>query len=296
MNQLPVILIGFALAGSIALSSRADLTTNLNPIVDSSIHKFSADLNFGTEGSMAAGDTGTTGGNEVRRALLAFDLAGSIPAGATITSASLQVIVVTVPRSAVNSTFDLRRLLKPWNETSVTWNSASTGVPWDQPGATGTSDSASSASSTVPVTSLGNYVFASTPDLLADVQAAVDGSAPSFGWLLVSESEGTAYTGRQFGTHEDTVNTPVLTVTYTVPSSPPPPNPPLISQPAIVANRIQFSFLAQSNVAYVVESRANAASGTWNTVTSITAQASDSTIVVSDPITVSRNFYRVRTN
>ncbi len=58
---------------------RADITTNLNSIADSSIHKFDADSNFGIEGTMAAGDTGSSGGNEVRRALLAFDLPETYP-------------------------------------------------------------------------------------------------------------------------------------------------------------------------------------------------------------------------
>jgi len=284
----------------VAYSVRADLTTNLTSIADADISMLNPDLNSGADFSMVSGEIGLSGGNDVRRAVLVFDLAGRIPSGAVITSASLQVTVVKVPsKSPVNSNFDLRRLLKAWSESTVTWNSASTGLTWEQPCATGSSDSAGSASSTVFVTSAAApviYMFPSTPSMVADVQAAVDGSAPSFGWLLMSEAEGSPRSARRFGTHEDTVNAPVLTVTYTVSSPPPPPNRPFISQPAIVANQIQFSFLAQSNVAYVVESRPNAASGTWNSVTSISAQASDSTIVVSDPITGNRNIYRVRTN
>ncbi len=108
--------------------------------------------------------------------------------------------VVQKPRFPVNSTFEIRRLLKPWGETNVTWNSASNGVAWEQAGATGSTDSTTTASASVPITGLGDYVFAPPPDLVAEEQAAVDGTAPSFGWLLVSESEGTAYTGRQIST------------------------------------------------------------------------------------------------
>jgi len=134
--------------------------------------------------------------------------------------------------------------------------------------------------------------------MVADVQAAVDGSSPSYGWLLMSESEGTLKTSRQFGTHDDTFtpeNAPVLAVTYTVVTPPPPPTPPVLTQPAIVAGQIQFSFNAQSNTVYVVESRFNAASGSWTTVSNVPAQPSDSTIAISDPITGTPNFYRVRT-
>src|SRR5262249_7806523 len=161
--------------------------------------------------------------------------------------ASLQLIVTKAPALAANSTFDLRRLLKPWDELTATWDSAATGVSWEQPGAIGSSDSASGASSSVFVSSPGTYVFSSTPQMVADVQAAVDGSSHSYGWLLMSESEGTLKTARQFGTHDDTItpeNAPVLAVTYTVVTPPPPPTPPVLTQPAIVAGQIQFSFNA----------------------------------------------------
>ena len=279
-----------------AFAAQADVTTNLTSVADTSIQVGSPDSNFGTDAWMPAGDTRN---NDVRRVLIAFDLAGKIPSGATISSASLKLVVTKEPLTgAVSSTFDLRRLLKPWGEFTATWNSASTGVAWEQAGATGASDSASSASSSVFVSGPAAYVFPSTPDMVADVQAAVDGSSPSFGWLLMSESEGTPKTARQFGTHDDTStpeNAPVLTVTYTAVTPPPPTNPPVLTQLAIVAGKFQFSFNAQSNLTYVVESRANAASGTWTTVSNVPAQTSDSTITISDPITGTRNFYRVRT-
>ena len=282
-----------------AFAAQADITTNLTSVADTSIQVGSPDSNFGTDGSMPAGDTRN---NDVRRVLIAFDLAGKIPSGATISSASLKLVVTKEPSSfgtpPVDSTFDLRRLLKPWGELTATWNSASTGVAWEQAGATGASDSASSASSSVFVSGPAAYVFPSTPDMVADVQAAVDGSSPSFGWLLMSESEGTPKTARQFGTHDDTLtpgNAPVLTVTYTGGTPPPPTNPPVLTQLAIVAGKFQFSFNAQSNLTYVVESRPSAASGSWTTVSNVPAQISDSTITISDPITGARNFYRVRT-
>jgi hypothetical protein len=288
-----------AVLTALASAAQADITTNLTSTADSAIHQFSPDSNFGADPTMAAGDTSTVGNNEIRRALLAFDLTGNIPSNATITSVQLQLIVTKVPLTgAVSSTFDLLRLLKPWDELTVTWNSASTGVAWEQAGVTGASDSASTASSTVFVSTTGAYVFPSTPDLVADVQAAVDGSAPSFGWLLRSESEGTLKTAKQFGTHDDTIipaNAPVLTVTYTVPNTQPPAVPPTLTQLSVSGGQFLFTFNAQSNRTYVVESRPNAASGTWSTVSNVPAQPGDTTIAISDPITGTRNFYRVRT-
>src|SRR5206468_3982393 len=101
-----------------------------------------------------------------------------------------------------------------------------------------------------------------------------------------------------FGAHDDTFtpeNAPVLTVTYTAVTPPPPTNPPVLTQLAIVAGKFQFSFDAQWNLTYVVESRPDAASGSWMTVSNVPAQTSDSTISISDPITGTRDFYRVRT-
>jgi hypothetical protein len=205
---------------------------------------------------------------------------------------TLQMTVVKAPLGSVNTNFDLRHLQQPWAETQVSWNSRLTGVPWQQPGATDTVDCATSASSAVFVSGAGIYTFPSTSALIADVQGWVNDSSSNFGWLLVSEGEGTPETARRFATREDPINTPVLTVTYSVPTSL--PAAPTISQPTLANNEIIFSFEVQSNQTYAIEFRSAFNNDNWQILTNIPAQPTSSMISVTDPITSGNRFYRVR--
>src|SRR5207245_1988052 len=117
-----------------------------------------------------SGALGASAGFEIRRALFQFDLQRQIPPGSVINSVTLRVSVVfRLPLSPANSNFDLRRVLSSWAENEVTWNSRLSNVVWDVPGASGQTDSAAAASSSVFVSGLGNYTFPSTPALVADV-------------------------------------------------------------------------------------------------------------------------------
>ena len=200
-------------------------TLTLTPVADADIEQFQPDSNFGSATSMASGELGSSAGNELRRALLRFDLAGQIPAGAVINSVSVQVHVVRVSASLVSSNFELRRLLQPWGEMAVSWNSRLASVSWQQPGAEGAGDLLATASATVLVSGVGTYTFAATPGLLADVQAWVAAPSTNCGWLLVSQGEGTPFTACRFGTHEDAANAPALVLDYSL------PDPQLLTQP-----------------------------------------------------------------
>ncbi|TAK95486.1 MAG: DNRLRE domain-containing protein, partial [Verrucomicrobia bacterium] len=192
-------------------------TVTLRPVADAELQQAQPDSNIGGNITMVSGELGIRVGGVLRRAVLRFDLAGQIPAGAIINSVSLQVRVMRVPIGPANSIFDLRRILQPWSESGVTWNSRLPATPWQVPGVTGAADSVSAASSTVFVSGLGSYTFPSTPALIADVQAWANDPSTNSGWLLISEGEGILKTARHFATHEDAVNGPVLTVIYTQP-------------------------------------------------------------------------------
>ena len=209
----------FALSLSMVASPRTHgVTLALTPSADADIEQFSPDSNFGSAGSAVSGSLGTSASHEIRRALFKFDVAGSIPAGAVINSATLQVQVVKIPATPVDSTFDLRRVLQDWSETGVTWNSRlSPGASWATPGAIGSADSTPTASSSVFVSGLGTNLFPSTGSLVADVQAWVDNPGTNFGWLLISEDEASLRTARHFGTRESGASAPVLTIDFTPP-------------------------------------------------------------------------------
>lgn len=195
-------------------------TITLNPVADADIRQNDPNGSHGDEPSIVSGQLGQNTGFEIRRALMRFDVS-QIPAGAVINSATLQVTVVRVPLSPVNSIFDIRRVLQLWSESGVCWNSRlSPQTPWQFPGATGSGDIASTPSSAVFVGSsdLTTYTFSSTVALVADIQAWVNDASVNFGWMLISEDEVSHFTARRFGSREDPSHAPVLTINYSLAS------------------------------------------------------------------------------
>ncbi len=206
---------------------------------------------------------------------------------------TLQITVTRAPNSgAVDSIFDIRRLLQAWSEGDVTWNSRMAGIPWQTPGVTGATDSAAAASSSVFVSGSDTYVFPSTTALVNDVQSWVNNPGSNAGWLLISEGEGTPKTARQFGTREDPANAPVLTIQYAVSAR---PTQPLISQVIVTGNQFHFSFNAESNRTYAVEYNSSVAASGWFTLTNVPAQPAAASIPVADSLTGTNRLYRIRT-
>jgi hypothetical protein len=281
----------------------ADTVVTLTPVADTSLFELNPDMNLGGAFDMPSG---TTGAGERSRALIKFNVS-QIPSNATVTSASISVTVDRAPSPGVGSIFGLYRILKDWvegtgiangspaNTNETTWNSRSyPNVPWTTPGAAAGTDYFAAFSATNFIDDLGLYTFDSTPGLVADVQSWVNSSADNFGWMLISQDEGTAKTARRFSSREysDSNSWPALTINYTTPAA---PNAPVITHVLVSGNRFQFSFNAESNRSYAVESRASAGSGPWSTLTNIAPQPMTSIILVSDPVMTSNRFYRVRT-
>jgi hypothetical protein len=167
----------------------------------------------------------------VRRGLLAFDVAGSIPPGATITSVQLALHCSRLPYFAPPPvTVTLQRLTADWGEGTsdagepggtgtsatpgdATWiHRAYPGSPWTNPGG----DFAPAASASFPCGGVGTYTVGSTAGLVADVQAWLDGPSSNFGWILRGE-EGAGQNARRFDSREHASPgfRPVLTIEYT---------------------------------------------------------------------------------
>jgi hypothetical protein len=177
----------------------------------------------------AASNVGTPVG--VRRALMEFDVAGTLPAGATVTAASLDLectfTAITFPIGARD--FDLHRLTSGWTEGSTSAGSAGIGaaaaggdVTWAQSTAgttawgTAGGDFSGSISASQTVNALGSYTWSSTSTTVSDVQLWLDTPASNHGWILRGdESVNTARTVKWFGTNENTGNEPTLSVTFT---------------------------------------------------------------------------------
>ena len=172
-------------------------------------------------------NVGRDGAGGVRRGLLRFDL-GSIPAGATVTSAVLRLTVVKVPFGGpVNSNFKLYRLQAEWAggaqagnsgspavEGEVTWNSRLhlAGI-WTVPGAGSDAEDAPSASRFVTTAPGVTYDW-SGAGLVRDVQDWLIEPDSNFGWLLRSDDETSPRTARAFAALENGNNFATLEVGF----------------------------------------------------------------------------------
>jgi hypothetical protein len=171
---------------------------------------------------------GRTGGGERRRGLLFFDIAGNIPAGATINSVTLRL---NMSRTISGSQLiGLRRVLADWGEGAsnavgeegagansttgdATWIHRFFNTSfWTNPGG----DFVATASAEQSVSAIGFYTWGSTPQMVNDVQSWLNNPSSNFGWLLlgVESSTGTAkrFDSRQ---NSNTASRPLLTVNYT---------------------------------------------------------------------------------
>jgi len=208
---------------------------NLNAVEDTFINSGSAGNNAGATGWFDAGRDGAGG---IRRGLLRFDLS-SLPAGSTVTSATLQLTAVKIPGNGpVNSTFDLFRMLAAWKEGTksgnngaaatageTTWNARLLGTAnWTSPGAKSNAVATASASTAVGSTDNAKYSWTGS-GLVADVQLWVNDPTQNFGWLLTSRAEASSRSVRGFTSRQGGAGAPLLTVVYT-----PAPNvPPTVS-------------------------------------------------------------------
>lgn len=174
---------------------------------------------------------GETSGASIRRGLLAFDLAGQLPANATVISVTLQL---QMSRSSAGTTaVALHKVSAPWGEgtsdalsnegkgASSTTNDATwihrfyTASLWQAPGG----DFVATPSATTSVAGVGLYTWASTPALVADVQSWLTTPGDNSGWIVIGD-EGSAGTTKRFGTREnsDLTARPQLTIVYQTPS------------------------------------------------------------------------------
>jgi hypothetical protein len=139
--------------------------------------------------------SGATGGFGVRRALLQFGVADSLPARAQIDSVRLRLYLNRTSSGVF--THKLHRLLHDWGAAGsrstggggdfaqpgdATWSHAFyDSVTWNTPGG----DFESVASAAAVVDAIGDYFWGPTPQLAADVQNWVDHPDSNFGWILI---------------------------------------------------------------------------------------------------------------
>jgi hypothetical protein len=184
----------------------------------------------------------TTATISLRRGLVAFDVAGNVPAGATITGVSLTMRDVMGLNG--DPTVELHRATSNWGEGSsfqaggmgaaaqdqdATWlytfyNFATPNLSptWTTPGG----DFSPTVSGTAVVSDdlgagqLFTWSSVSNPQMIADVQSWLNTPATNFGWLLKHTDESIGQTAKRLNSGESTLSPnvpPVLSITYTVP-------------------------------------------------------------------------------
>ena len=143
--------------------------------------------------------------NDKTRSLLHFNM-NAIPVGAKIQSATLSLLRQS--GSGANQPVSAHRILNPWSEDSVTWNSRESGTSWDIAG----SDFENMAVVTTPVGPANQRYEWNIKPL---VQGWVDGSFQNYGVVLTAAIAGMP--GERFYTSDDSDPTrhPSLTITYT---------------------------------------------------------------------------------
>src|ERR1700742_976315 len=154
---------------------------------------------------------GTDGNGAFYRTMISFSNLG-IPAGSTVTGATLTINVLGAFGSTAATVVDMTRAVTPG---AATWNTYDGVNPWSSAGG----DFNASPHAVENVAGAGAVSF-SVPDL---VQPWVDGSTP-FGQL---EIVGFSGTGNAFTMAHD----PALTVTYTPPPPPPTTTGPVVTTP-----------------------------------------------------------------
>jgi hypothetical protein len=168
----------------------------------------------------------------IRRGLVAFDVAGSVPPGATVTSVSLSLTLTQTSIASGAHPVSLHRALADWGEgTSAGLGNEGQGAPsttgdatwvhtffnttlWTTPGG----DFVPTASATQTVDLLGPYTWGSTPGMVNDVQGWLDNPGGNFGWIVMG-NEDSSQTAKRFASRQnaDTTIRPRLTITYLPP-------------------------------------------------------------------------------
>lgn len=276
-------------------------TVTLIPVADTSLYDTAPLNNLGGVQSIAVGMTAR---DETFRGLLKFDPMASIPAGATITGASLEFATVRAPGGAAPAEFSLHRMLVSWGEGNkgaggvtgtgelategeACWSFRfHPGVGWAAPGGTGGLDfveapaaTASQSQASAPV------VFNASPQLAADVQRWLDNPGTNFGWVIKEHAELVAFTARRLGSREHPTDPPRLRIEFSTPFR--------VGRVEVRGTEICLVFTAQAGKAYSVERRASVDSGLWTPVASLPVAETTEEVSVCEPLGAGNQFYRV---
>jgi hypothetical protein len=290
------------------LISGSGATVILGPAADTTLSERYPENNFG---AMTFFNSGTTQNSNYNRGLFRFDIAGALPPGAKIQSATLSLEVMGEPNEEFPSArFNLHRMLVPWgegnktnppfgglgqgsaataNEATWTHRFAFSTNTWTQPGATAPGDfvSTSSAGVTVGGVDQSPYTILNTTGLVADLQLWLEQPDTNFGWALVCLQETVKFTARRFGSREDPENAPELAITFL--------QAPVVEDFLKKSGHCEFSFLAHPEQHYEIQLQNSLTTGGWQSLATTGPFAQETRVLVIDTTTAPERFYRIKT-
>jgi len=181
-------------------SSRASTTLQLGNGAtgkDAFIDQTNSNTNYGSATSLYVRSYKD---NNNSRTLVEIDITG-LPAGAVITSASLQLYKYA--GSTNSRTYDVYRITADWQENLVKWS--------NQPAIAGTATSS---------TSVGNNNAWYSWDVTADVQAFVAATYTNYGWLIRDNGENNNNLRHSYfySKESSSANKPKLVIDYNLPT------------------------------------------------------------------------------
>jgi hypothetical protein len=203
-------------------------TAVLTATKDNTLYEGTSDLTSNGAGPYLFAGRNAQG--STRRGLLAFAIAGRVPASSTIVSVTLRLQMVQTRGGA--TPVKLHRVTADWGEgASNSGSSGGQGAPaqtsdatwlhaffdtdlWSAQGG----DFVETASATTTVAGPAAYTW-SDPALVADVQNWLDNPATNFGWIIIGAESGNQ-TAKKFASRENNLaaNRPQLTITYLGPA------------------------------------------------------------------------------
>ncbi len=209
------------------LSATAGASVTLEPTQDATLYEGDGSLANGVGSYLFTGRTESQNGALERRALLAFDIAGAVPAGSTITSVTLELAMSRT--IAGEQEVALHAVLESWTEGpsdapgqegggteaqsgDVTWvHRTFPDTMWTTTGGS----FAAAASASRMIGGIGAYTYGSTPQMVVDVQEWLEAPGTNFGWALLMPAAG-AGSAKRFdsGDNSTPASRPSLVVSF----------------------------------------------------------------------------------
>lgn len=277
-------------------------TEQFTPVADTCIFSAFPDHNVGANLSLAIG---VIASESPVRGLVKFDPATRVPAGARVTSATLQFNVVRSPALTEDGEFQAFKLQVSWTEGrgggglaggtgqvalqgEATWDARQQGVQtWAEAGgATGTDYAATPSASAFQV-GPAPLIFESNAALIADVQGWIDNPTSNQGWLIKDRFESIGGTARRYASREDTSLAPTLTVEFEAPLR--------ITSTSLVNGEVCLRFSAKAGKSYQLQRRDQVNQGQWVTVAVLPPADSDTEASLCDALNPAApgRFYRI---